>query len=68
MIISGDPKAEYYIALPLMDMIANKEGSIKILKSNAHWFGVTYREDKEFAIEKINDLIKNEKYPTKLWG
>jgi hypothetical protein len=63
-----DPKAEYYIALPLMDMIANEDGAIKILKSDARWFGVTYREDKQFAIEKINDLVKNGKYPINLWA
>ncbi len=63
-----DPKAEYYIAKPLMDMIANKEGEIKILKSDARWFGVTYREDKDFAINRINDLVKNGKYPGDLWG
>jgi hypothetical protein len=62
-----DPKAEYYIALPLMDMIANKEGAIKILQSDARWFGVTYREDKQFAIDKINHLVAVGKYPGNLW-
>jgi hypothetical protein len=51
-----------------MDMIANEDGAIKILKSDARWFGVTYREDKQFAIEKINDLVKNGKYPINLWA
>jgi hypothetical protein len=63
-----DPKAEYYIALPLMDMVANKEGTIKILQSDARWFGVTYREDKQFAIDKINHLVVEGKYPENLWG
>ena len=62
-----DPKAEYYIALPLMDMVANKEGTIKILQSDARWFGVTYREDKDFAINKINQLVQNGIYPDNLW-
>ncbi len=63
-----DPKAEYYIALPLMDMVANKKGAIKILQSDARWFGVTYREDKQFAIDKINFLVAEGKYPGNLWG
>ncbi len=62
-----NPKAEYYIALPLMDMIANNEGAIKILRSDARWFGVTYREDKEFAVNKINQLVADGKYPANLW-
>jgi len=63
-----DPKAEYYIALPLMDMIAKKDGAIKILQSDARWFGVTYREDKKFAIDRINQLVADGKYPDDLWA
>ncbi len=62
-----NPIAEYYIALPLMDMIANNEGTIKILQSEARWFGVTYREDKKFALSKINQLVADGKYPANLW-
>ncbi len=64
---NNDPKAEYYIAKPLMDMIDNNRGKVKILQTEARWFGVTYREDKEFAVKKINDLISNGKYPSNLW-
>lgn len=65
---NNDPKAEYYIAKPLMDMIENQEGKVKILQTDAKWFGVTYREDKAFAIDKINELIHSGKYPSNLWG
>lgn len=62
-----DPKAEYFIAWPLMDMINTGKGRIKILGTDDQWFGVTYREDKQEAINKINDLISLGRYPEKLW-
>ena len=61
-------KAEYYIALPLTEMIENGQGKIKILETNARWFGVTYREDKAAAVELINQLVKKGVYPKSLWG
>ena len=62
-----DPKAEYYIAWPLMDMIESGRGRVKILRTDDRWFGVTYREDKNSAIERINGLIELGRYPENLW-
>ncbi len=62
-----NPKAEYYIAWPLMDMMKNNQGRIKVLRTNATWFGVTYKEDKQSAIDKINTLVKQGVYPDNLW-
>ncbi|HPX33688.1 MAG TPA: sugar phosphate nucleotidyltransferase [Bacteroidales bacterium] len=61
-------KAEYYIAKPLAWMIEKKLGDIQVLESDAKWFGVTYREDKELAKEKINKLINSGLYPENLWS
>ncbi len=63
----NDPKAEYFIAWPLMDMMKNKEGRVKIIEANAQWFGVTYKEDKADAVQKINQLVEAGLYPAKLW-
>lgn len=60
-------KSEYYIAFPLTEMIKNEQGKIKILETDAHWFGVTYRQDKAAAVEMIGQLVKKGVYPDKLW-
>ena len=39
----------------------------KVLTTNAKWEGVTYKEDKEQVINAINELIKNNEYPSNLW-
>jgi UTP-glucose-1-phosphate uridylyltransferase len=64
----NDPKAEYYIALPLTDMLRSNRGRIKVLQTGATWFGVTYQADKTIAMKKIQTLTTNKKYPENLWG
>ena len=48
---------------------ANQEGyaTIKVLSTNATWYGVTYQDDKEYVKESINKLIENKEYPENLW-
>lgn len=60
-------KSEYLIPSELSKYI--KEGLIKlrVLETDAKWFGITYKEDKEEFTEEINKLVKKGIYPTKLW-
>jgi UTP-glucose-1-phosphate uridylyltransferase len=60
-------KAEFYIPYVVNELIRNKEANIQVLQSSEKWFGVTYQEDKNNTIENINRLIKEGKYPAKLW-
>jgi UTP-glucose-1-phosphate uridylyltransferase len=61
------PKSEFFIPLAINKMIQEKTGSMKVLKSEAEWFGVTYKEDKPVVIERINELVVKGVYPEKLW-
>lgn len=60
-------KSEYLIPSELSKYI--KEGLIKlrVLETDAKWFGITYKEDKEEFTEEINKLVKKGVYPSKLW-
>ena len=60
-------KAEFFIPLVVNNLIESKQAKVKVLSSNAKWFGVTYKEDKPFVVKKIKDLIKQGVYPEKLW-
>ncbi|MBP8793711.1 MAG: nucleotide-diphospho-sugar transferase [Lutibacter sp.] len=60
-------KAEFFIPLLVSEMINSGVASVKVLKSNAKWFGVTYKEDKEIVQNEIAMLIKQQIYPSKLW-
>ncbi|MEY3451035.1 MAG: hypothetical protein RL711_860, partial [Bacteroidota bacterium] len=41
--------------------------SVEVLKSDAKWFGVTYKEDKEIVQKAIGKLKNNNFYPRNLW-
>ncbi|MEO9570245.1 MAG: sugar phosphate nucleotidyltransferase [Polaribacter sp.] len=61
-------KAEFYLPTIVNKMLSSEKASVKILQSDAKWFGVTYSEDKEIAQKEINRLKENGVYPTKLWN
>jgi len=65
--MKGKIKSECFIP-KAADLFINK-GIIKIraLDANSDWFGVTYKEDKEAAIKKIEELTAKGVYPHKLW-
>lgn len=60
-------KAEFYIPSAVDSLVSSKKAKVKVLKSNAKWFGVTYKEDKPLVIEKLAQLIKSGVYPAHLW-
>lgn len=41
---------------------------VKVLSANSDWFGVTYKEDREAAIKKIDELTASGVYPASLWS
>ena len=62
------PKSEFFIPFVLDKMINSGEGKVKVLTSDSDWFGVTYKEDKPHVVAKINELVKEGRYPESLWA
>ena len=60
-------KSEFLIPTVVNDLIQNNREQVQILRSDASWFGVTYREDKQFVINKIQHLIDEKVYPASLF-
>lgn len=65
---SGNLKAEYLIPTVVNDLINEGTATLKVLSSDAKWFGVTYKEDRPIVIEKLQALINAGRYPAKLWA
>ncbi len=63
-----DLKAEYYIPALIDDLIKSGKRKTRVLHCDAEWFGVTYREDKAFVSERLNELIRDGVYPENLWA
>ena len=60
-------KAEFFIPLMVNKLIKEGIATMKVLSSDAKWFGVTYKEDKPAVVAKLNELIVAGKYPANLW-
>jgi len=66
--IPGNIKSECFIPRAADQFIKNNIIKIKALLANSDWFGVTYREDRETAAQKLADLTAAGVYPPSLWG
>ncbi|MEG2282989.1 MAG: nucleotidyltransferase, partial [Rikenellaceae bacterium] len=60
-------KAEYLIPTVVNDLINEGKVTLKVLSSDAKWFGVTYKEDRPIVVAKLQALISAGRYPQKLW-
>lgn len=60
-------KDEYQIPTVIDGMIKKGMITVTVLQSSAKWFGVTYKEDKDFAKESISKYVNDGLYPSPLW-
>jgi hypothetical protein len=61
-------KSECYIPLAADYLVKNDLLKIRALDGESEWFGVTYREDRAMAVERIERLIAAGTYPAGLWS
>ena len=61
-------KNEIYLPFVAQEMMRNKLITVKVINSNSEWFGVTYYNDKDIAVKTLDKLVKEGKYPSRLWN
>ena len=59
-------KSEFLIPTVINNLVQNNQEEIYVLRSNASWFCVTYKEDKPFVKNKIQELINSGIYSSPL--
>jgi len=64
---AADPKAEWYIPIPVDGLIREGLADVAVLPTESAWFGVTYREDKEKVVAAIRALVDKGDYPERLF-
>jgi len=62
-----NPKAEFFIPDLPDYMVKQGLANFSVLPTDAKWFGVTYKEDKEQVQQSIQQLIVDGHYPQRLW-
>lgn len=60
-------KAEFFIPLMVNKLINDKTATVKVLDTTSKWFGVTYSADREGTVERIQSLVNEGVYPSKLF-
>lgn len=64
---SANLKAEFFIPLLVNHVISTGKARLKVLSTTSQWFGVTYKQDRPFVVEKIRNLVAAGFYPENLW-
>lgn len=64
-----DPmKAEYLIPTFIGELLAENKMSVKVLRSNDTWYGMTYKEDVVTVKESFEEMLKTEVYKEDLFS
>ena len=60
-------KSEFYLPGIIDELMNRGTCQVQVYSTNAHWYGVTYAEDKEKVKSAIKELIDDGVYPYALW-
>lgn len=60
--------AEFYLPNLVGRMVEDGLGKVRILNTPDPWFGVTYREDRDGAVQWLQNRTERGTYPTPLWS
>ena len=63
----GVEKSEFLIPTEVDVLIKAGKAKVKVLHTDAKWFGVTYKEDKPVVVASIEELVKSGAYPASLF-
>jgi choline kinase len=63
----GNIRAEFFIPLVVNNLIVSGNATCEVLDTPSKWFGVTYAEDRPMVVQKIESLVNQGVYPSKLW-
>lgn len=61
-----DKKSEYLLPTIIGNLLNEKKVNVEVLKSHDEWFGVTYKEDKDYVKESIMSLVNKGIYSNQL--
>ncbi len=61
-------KGEVYLPFVIQEMLQQGKTSVEVIPADSSWFGVTYADDKEIALQQLSDMTGRGDYPSPLWG
>ncbi len=67
-LVENPLKGEYFLPLPVSQLIEEGKASVKVLTSADRWYGVTYAADKPVVMDALHGMQEQGLYPDGLWG
>jgi len=67
-LVDNPLKGEYFLPLPVSQLIEEGKASVKVLTSADRWYGVTYAADKPVVMAALKGMQEQGLYPDGLWG
>ncbi len=60
--INNDTSAEYFLPGVVEQLLSERKCDVSVLSTDAKWYGVTYKEDKEGVVSALKKLRNNGQY------
>jgi len=60
-------KCEMYLPMTVGELLAENKVTVKVLRCDAKWYGVTYAADKPAVVAALKDMTEAGLYPDGLW-
>ena len=67
-LVENPLKGEYFLPLPVSQLIEEGKATVKVLTSADRWYGVTYAADKPVVMDALHTMQEQGLYPDGLWG
>ena len=67
-LVENPLKGEYFLPLPVSQLIEEGKANVKVLTSADRWYGVTYAADKPVVMNALHGMQEQGLYPDGLWG
>ena len=67
-LVENPLKGEYFLPLPVSQLIEEGKASVKVLTSADRWYGVTYAADKPVVMAALKGMQEQGLYPDGLWA
>ena len=67
-LVENPLKGEYFLPLPVSQLIEEGKATVKVLTSADRWYGVTYAADKPVVMNALHEMQEQGLYPDGLWA
>ena len=66
-LVENPMKGEYFLPIPVAQLIHEGKASFRVLSSPDRWYGVTYAADKPVVVAALKGMTQQGLYPDGLW-